>query len=66
MTHQIGEFATAREVADTLCISPGSLAQDRYLGKGIPFIRIGKRVRYRWSDVEKYLADNTVRGGDAA
>ena len=33
-----------------------TLQKDRVTGTGIPFIRIGRLVRYRQSDVEQYLA----------
>lgn len=53
---------TAAVLAKVLNISPASLAQDRYLGKGIPFVKIGKRVRYMRTDVLEYLAANRVEG----
>lgn len=34
-----------------------TLQKDRVAGRGIPFVRIGRLVRYRQSDVERYLAD---------
>nr|WP_218582048.1 helix-turn-helix domain-containing protein [Nocardia cyriacigeorgica] len=36
------------------------LANDRYLNKGLPYIKVGSRVLYRWSDVHKWLEKNTV------
>lgn len=61
-------FPTAVQVAKFLQVSEASLAQDRYLGRGIPYIKVGlRRVRYSREDVLKYLATNTFRGGgDAA
>jgi predicted DNA-binding transcriptional regulator AlpA len=32
-----------------------TLQKDRVSGSGIPFVRIGRLVRYRQSDVEAYL-----------
>ena len=32
-------------------VPDNSLAQERYLGRGVPFIRVGRRVRYSRSDV---------------
>lgn len=42
-----------------------ALAQDRYRRRGIPYVKIGGRVRYLREDVLKFLADNRI-GGDAA
>jgi hypothetical protein len=32
-----------------------TLQKDRVVGVGIPFVRLGKLIRYRQSDVEAYL-----------
>lgn len=57
---------TTAEVADYIRASKESLNQDRYLGRGMPYVRIGRKIRYRREDVLKYLDANTFRGGDAA
>jgi predicted DNA-binding transcriptional regulator AlpA len=33
-----------------------TLQKDRVTGSGIPFVRLGRLVRYRQSDVQSYLA----------
>ena len=33
-----------------------TLQKDRVLGTGIPFVRVGRLVRYRQSDVSTFLA----------
>ena len=33
-----------------------TLQKDRVSGTGIPFVRIGRLVRYRQSDIQAYLA----------
>jgi hypothetical protein len=33
-----------------------TLQKDRVLGTGIPFVRVGRLVRYRQADVSAYLA----------
>lgn len=40
-------------------ISIPTLERDRYAGKGIPFYKHKKLVRYKLGDVRKYLAENT-------
>lgn len=49
---------TAKEVADHVGISTESLAQDRFRGEGIPYVKIGSRVRYRLSSLLAYLDEN--------
>lgn len=46
-------------VADYLDVSPGQLAQMRYLGTGPVYIKIGSRVRYRLSEVATWLDAHT-------
>ncbi len=59
------DTATSKEVAAYLHTSEAGLAQLRYRGMGPKFIRVGPRkVIYRWSDVQKYLDDNTCQCGD--
>jgi hypothetical protein len=42
-------------------IPVGTLRQWRYLGLGPPFVKVGaKHVRYRRSDLDRWLADQTV------
>ncbi len=52
------DVMTAAEVALYVRTTPGNLAQDRYLGRGIPFVKHGRRVRYRRDDVLAYLDEN--------
>ncbi|WP_418003360.1 helix-turn-helix domain-containing protein [Mycobacterium sp. PDNC021] len=49
---------TAKQLAAELHVSEDSLAQDRYKGGGIPFVKVGSRVRYMRVDVEAFLAAN--------
>lgn len=60
------EFATAKQVCALLGIGESSLAQDRYLSQGLPYIKIGKRVRYRRTDVVAFLEANRVEVGKTA
>lgn len=57
--------ATAAQVAAVLQTTVDSLAQDRYRRRGLPFVKVGGRVRYLRADVVAYLTDNRM-GGDAA
>jgi len=50
---------TGRELAAWLAVPHAVLANWRYLGKGPKFIKIGRNIRYRKSDVETWLEENT-------
>lgn len=52
-------LADPRTIAEFLGTTTQQLAQDRYRGQGPKFIRVGRRVRYRWTDVEAWLDANT-------
>jgi predicted site-specific integrase-resolvase len=46
------------DVGELLSVSERTLEYWRYQGRGPAFVRVGKRVRYRLSDVEAFLAAN--------
>lgn len=50
---------TPSVVADRLGLPQKTLAQWRYLGRGPRWVKIGRHVRYRRSDVDGWLAANT-------
>jgi hypothetical protein len=50
---------TTRQAANYLAIAYDSLKTDRCRGQlGIPFHRVGRLVRYRRADLDKYLENN--------
>jgi len=49
-------FLTKGQLADRLNLSPRTLQGDRQRGGGIPFVKIGRSVRYDWTKVKEYLA----------
>jgi len=36
------------------------LAVERHRGVGLPYVRVGRRIRYRAKDIAAYLDANTV------
>jgi predicted site-specific integrase-resolvase len=46
------------ELARRLEVHPVTLATWRTEGKGPRFVRVGRRVRYRMSDIERWLVEN--------
>lgn len=61
---QLPQFLRAKEVAEWLGISEQALASDRFRGDGIPYVRIGTRIRYRMADLLKYVEENTHVPGE--
>lgn len=52
------------EAADILNVSPKILSVWRCTGRyNIPFVKVGRCVRYRASDLEKWLDSRTTRNG---
>jgi hypothetical protein len=46
------------QVADLLEMTVPALEQARYRGMGIPYVKVGNRVRYLRVDVARYLVAN--------
>jgi predicted DNA-binding transcriptional regulator AlpA len=53
------KLLTVSEYCEWRGISKGSAAQERYLGKGPKFIKAGRSVRYRASDLTEWLDAQT-------
>ncbi|MBS1856110.1 MAG: helix-turn-helix domain-containing protein [Acidobacteria bacterium] len=51
-----------RQVAAQLNVKPATLRKWRFLGRGPKFLRVGRAVRYRITDIEAWLATRQ-RGG---
>ena len=47
---------TEKDVAQVTGRAVSTLQKDRCAGGGVPFVRVGRLVRYRESDVARYLA----------
>ncbi|MGH3524727.1 MAG: helix-turn-helix transcriptional regulator [Mycobacterium sp.] len=58
------DTAPPEQVALVLGTSTAGLAQMRYRGTGPRFVKRGRRVLYRWSDVRAYLDANTIQRTD--
>lgn len=52
---------TERNVAELLRVSVKTLQGQRWQKVGIPYLKIGRSVRYRSEDVEQYLIDSVVK-----
>lgn len=61
------ELLTETEAAQFLKVSKEWFQADRWKGPQIPFIRVGRSIRYRKEVLETYLTSRTqpaVAGGD--
>jgi predicted site-specific integrase-resolvase len=56
-------LATKEQLAEYLNIKPGTLDAWAKQKRGPVYIKIEGQRRYRWSDVEAYLEERTVRHG---
>jgi excisionase family DNA binding protein len=51
------------EAAKRLDVAPGTLEVWRSTGRyGIPYIKVGRRVKYRPADLDRWLESRTVNG----
>lgn len=49
-----------KQTAEYLGVSQKWLERDRWAGASIPFVKIGKHVRYRAEDVHAYVERQTI------
>ena len=52
---------TANHTAELLSIHPNTLAKWRLSGEGPTFTKMGRSVRYRMADIEKWLEARQAR-----
>lgn len=53
------KLLTEKEVALMLGCTPAKLQKQRQQGRGLRFSRLGRHIRYRLSDIEEHLEQNT-------
>jgi excisionase family DNA binding protein len=64
-TQTAPELLTVQQAAEYLGIKPQTLASWRCTGRhSLPAIKIGRRVRYRKSDLDKFIQRRTIGGGN--
>jgi excisionase family DNA binding protein len=54
----VTEFLSPAQLAEFLGISRDTIYNWRYLRQGPPAVRVGGQVRFRRSDVERWLQEN--------
>jgi predicted DNA-binding transcriptional regulator AlpA len=55
------KYIKEKEVSEIISRALSTLRNERFLGKGIPYIKIGKSVRYRLDDVIEYMEERRVK-----
>ncbi|MHB1927491.1 MAG: helix-turn-helix domain-containing protein [Leptospirillum sp.] len=55
------EYLPPKKVCQILSVKEQTLACWRLYGENLPFIRVGRLVRYRRSDIETWLTSQTVQ-----
>jgi excisionase family DNA binding protein len=55
---------TVDELAEYLGVPVATIYAWRYRREGPPGFRVGKYVRYRWSDIQDWIQDQLERVGD--
>lgn len=59
---EIEGLLTEQQAADVVNLAPKTLQNDRVTAElGIPFVRLGRMVRYRPSDLREYIEARVVR-----
>lgn len=58
MTEQIDRLLNQKQVAEILGMSEAWLEMSRFKKTGIPYIKLGRAVRYRLADVNTWLETN--------
>lgn len=62
--HSTDPLLTPKETSEYLGVSPDTLSVWRCVGRyNIPFIKVGRLVKYRKSDLDAWL-EKRVRGGE--
>ena len=59
------QLLTEKQAAERLQLAPRTLSKWRCTqSEPLPYVRVGRRIRYRRSDVEAYIAGNVVTTGE--
>ncbi len=59
------EYLKTREAAEYLNLRPQTLAKWRMDARHLPFIRLGGGIRYRKSDLDRYVRSRVVGAVEA-
>lgn len=61
------ELLDEKQAAEKLDLTPGTLSVWRSTGRyALPFVKVGRNVRYRTSDLDEWLTNRTRASGTTA
>jgi hypothetical protein len=60
MPEKLNRYVDEKEASRITSISLSTLRNQRYLGKGIPYIKIGRAVRYSLEDVVAFMESRKI------
>lgn len=63
MAEQMDRLLTQQQAVEWTAMSPAWFEMSRFKGAGIPYVKIGRAVRYRTSDIQKWINDHMVGTG---
>jgi len=55
------QYLTERQVAEITSIAVQTLRNDRHLGRGIPYVKLDKSVRYNLADAIQYMERRKIQ-----
>ena len=59
----VDRLLTQAEVVEWIGMSPAWFEQNRFKGTGIPYVKFNRAVKYRESDVQRFIEDHMVGAG---
>ena len=65
METEIMRYLREKEVAELTGLALPTLRNDRFLGRRLPYIKIGKAVRYNESDVIAFMESRKIQTSDS-
>lgn len=60
---QQDKLLTQAQVVEWTGMSPAWFEMNRFKGTGIPYVKMGRAVRYKTSDVRRWIESNVVGTG---
>jgi hypothetical protein len=63
VTERNSDLLDEQEAAVILSKPAGTLRQWRSRGLGPPYVKLGMSIRYRRTDLERFITDNTIQPG---
>lgn len=57
---QYDKLLTQNEVVEWTGMSPAWFEMNRFKGTGIPYVRLGRAVRYKVSEVQRWIDSHVV------